>query len=338
MNIPPPPPKGAPQPQQPSDVAIAEKQNAHERRVTLNLIRHAYSCPTQLREVLDYLAQEDWNTKALTKTQNELIFALVDGPLGDRAKSEFHADTSTIIDHRSSDASCKLCGHKHIRWEFQLRNDAGGKDVWTGSTCIVQYGLRVDGEATSEDALARLNAAINAAKKKAYRDDWQKANPDHERHIRVLRDIYDPVVNRRLGGLYGLVKPLWKQRSSAIAPVLKAILKYYDKNKCLTQKRTKQLAEILVPATRMHTEYRGAVAEHDRRETFWKAYATKHDAKLDRYQRTALERAAYDALPTKRDEIQASRDWNKNKVLKIMDICEKQPELFDPVDNSDLPF
>lgn len=217
---------------------------AHVRRVTLNLIRHAFCCPANLRVILDKLANWfEWDLESLSRKEIETIFALVDKDLADRAKDEFEADTSTIVDLVRSHAPeeeqhCKLCGHEHIRWEFDLRNKAGGLTCKTGSVCIEEYGLNVDGEATAEAALAKLRAAISQAKRKAEREDWREEHPDHEADFTFVR-AFEPVLRRGLhyGDWRGL-KPFWRQRAKDVNRPLRAALKFYDRNGFLTELRT----------------------------------------------------------------------------------------------------
>jgi hypothetical protein len=263
--------------------------NAHVRRVTLNIIRKAACCPTDLRPVLDKLANGiDWDIGALSKAEIEAIYAHVDEDLGEQAKEEFQADTSTIIDHRDGDADCKLCGHRHIRWEFLLRNYAGGTDHWTGSTCIETYGINVDGETTAEAALAKLRSAIGEAKRKAEREDWQKAHPNHEDDMARVDAIYAVVRRRLRWEEYKWVRPNWKNRSREQEILCKAILKYYRKHKYLTDKRTEQLygpEGVLTVGTGMCNEIKKGRAEYERKRNYWddlinKAYRKNLDYDL----------------------------------------------------------
>tara|TARA_Y100000034_G_scaffold110577_1_gene142838 strand:+ start:2047 stop:3024 length:978 start_codon:yes stop_codon:yes gene_type:complete len=220
------------------------KAGAHVRRVTLQLLRHAVCCPDDLREIIERLAAADWDMAALSRAEAEAIFGEVGDDLAQTAKCEYAVDTSTIIDHRASDAYCKLCGHKHTRWEFLLRNTReaeGGKDHWTGSTCIVQYGLNVDGEGTAEAALEALNKAINSAKKKANRDDWRAEHPDHEDEMARLQKGLDRADKRVPWGMFRKLRPKYQQRVKAFGTPARAALKYYRANGFLTNHRTAQV-------------------------------------------------------------------------------------------------
>ncbi len=163
---------------------------AHVRRVTLNLIKHSACCPDDLRGTIDKLENLDWQIDALAPIEREYLYATVDGDLADKAKNEFQANTQSLVDHRQSDAQCKLCGHQHIRFEFELVNTAGGTNTMTGSTCIETYGINVDGEGTAAEALRALRGAITKAKRKANCDDWRIEHPQHAVEFSALRAHY----------------------------------------------------------------------------------------------------------------------------------------------------
>lgn len=236
--------------------------NAHIRRITLNLMRHAASCPDDVVVVADKLAEARWDWNVLTKLEAEVIFTYVTGPAAEAALGEFFADTRTIHDitrdrgtadrayiDDDGDTHCPLCGHKHIRWGFVVRNDAGGKDFRCGSSCVIQYGLRVDGEATAEAALKKLNAAIAGMQQKATREDWQEQRPDHEDQMAIVAQAEDIVarcawkhprqlpykVRARMRDAWGgWPDRVWKEW----AKNARAAGKYYRKNAFLTAKRT----------------------------------------------------------------------------------------------------
>lgn len=216
---------------------------AHIRRVTLNLIRHAACCPDDLRVVLNKLADRAlWDMAALTQIEREFIFATVDDDLADRAKDEFDADLETLVDHRHNEAHCVLCGHNPIRWEFTLRNKAGGHDVNTGSTCIETYGINVDGSATSAHALALLREAIRKAKRKAEREDWQAAHEDHEGDADRLRALLATLQqHRKPGWLYRHLKSNWNGRVNKAINQIRGAVRYYEREGFMTPLQTERV-------------------------------------------------------------------------------------------------
>lgn len=241
--------------------------DAHTRRVTLNLVRASTVCPDDLVCIVDSLSDSGWDWGRLSPRDAEAIYGLLTDDLVQAAKAEFAADTRTVIDverHRADahdfidndgDTFCPLCGHKHIRWGFTLRNtvkhDTGcetGDDLLTGSSCVVQYGLRVDAETTAEAALAALNKAIGRLQRAAERDDWRAAHPNHAEDMQLLERAESfvgktwmnqiPVSVRR-----SLPHPWGSYRSDSHkkwASWARAALKYYRSHGYLAETRAEQ--------------------------------------------------------------------------------------------------
>lgn len=250
----------------------------HTRRVTLNLIRHAACCPEELRQVIDKLAVDyDWKLDSLDPSEMEIIFAHVNEELENEARSEFVADTRTAVDHRHEDWDCYLCGHRHIRWEFTIRNTKGGRPVKCGSTCIIEYGLNIDGEGVGESALQRLKDAINLLKRKAAMEDWQKEHPDHENELGKLASMMrwldrhtnpwrQPTADGRVVDLRGHLQPRWRLRCFKMVKAIRAVVKYYRKNRYLTPKKTTdtyRAGGLLDRCKLMADEWRTAIRKHD---------------------------------------------------------------------------
>ncbi len=233
--------------------------NAHVQRVTLNLIRHAHCCPSDLKSAITTLARCGWDMQTMEKEHRDLlalIYALVDADLADKAKAEFQADTRSIVDHWRDDCDCELCGHRHIRWEFTLRNTRGGSEVKTGSTCIIEYGLNVDGEATAELALAKLRKAINAGKKRATQSQWQEANPDHVAMMAKIREglYHDQLPVRPGWPILRHCQSSWVRRVLRLQKAIGPITKYYEANEYLTPKKHEAYDEAIVVLTAMQAE------------------------------------------------------------------------------------
>ena len=239
-------------------IKIGHVAKGHDRRVTLNLLRLSSMCPAELRWSLDKLASLGWDFDALDRLDYERIFGHVTEPLAKSAAAEFEADPSSIIDHRSCDAECKLCGQRHIRFEFLLRNKAGGRDVWTGSDCIIQYGLAVDGGGTAEEALKRLQLAIRNAISKAYRDDWQAAHPDHAERMAECERLVQIASAYLPRKLYAHLQSYYSRHAITAAKKIKAAVKYYRRCGCLTEKRTENVWLALPQVNDLLTEYAAA--------------------------------------------------------------------------------
>lgn len=359
---PPPPPLPAFRAQSvglPMPGAIAD---AHKRRVTLNILRLAACCPEPLREVLERLHRYGYDLMALPRQDRETIYGYVDDDLANKAKDEFAADLQTIIDHRGDEAECKLCGQQHIRFEFLLRNKKGGKDHWTGSVCIVTYGLNIDGYGTGEAALAALRGAIAAAIRKCEMEDWQAKYPAHAivmgrlegfangvwregarsyygAHRDYLRTKYLPDGRRESDLPFGWVKECKKAASKA-----KAILKFYRANGFLTNVRTPQVfgPDGLLLLGESHERKIATLVERDKAvENYWRSVLPLIPA--GSYDRTYIEQAIrglYDPRVegTAKRVAQRYIDEAKRASGTLPEKAEPKPEPAKAETDDDLPI
>jgi hypothetical protein len=121
----------------------------------------------------------------------ETIYAHFDEDFTDEVRNEytFYPSPSNVRVHPAAVAICELCGKgdsketgdnkDHLRIEYKLDNHAGGQDVWCGSTCIVNFGLNVDGAATAEEAERLLSKSMRQALRQFEIAAWRAENPDH---------------------------------------------------------------------------------------------------------------------------------------------------------------
>lgn len=278
--------------------------DAHTRRITLNLIRASTICPDDVALIVDQLADDGWDWSKLSAADAEAIYGLVTEELVEAAKAEFAADTRTAIDldrHRGNapefidddgDTHCPLCGHKHLRWGFTLRNTEKriksaeeGHDLLVGSSCVVQYGLRVDAEQTAEAALAALNAAIARLTRAAECEDWQAEHPDHAAELAIVaraesyvgkewRNNVPYYARQRLPQNWGL---WWSEDHRDFARWAKATVKHYAKNGYLTAPRTAQLYEsgALATAQAIVAQVERALAESPV-FVYWQEWLERH--------------------------------------------------------------
>ena len=168
--------------------------DAHGFRVTLNIISQSTNCPPDLKAVVETLRDDhNWNRHKLSKVEMESIYAHLDSEVCGHALGEWNVESHRMRDwgfpfwrsdhtewwdgeHRAVD--CQLCGHRDNRYEFPLVNLKTGEEIWTGSTCIVKYGVTVDGDACAETALKKLNSMKKKSKTAQTKDAWEKAYPD----------------------------------------------------------------------------------------------------------------------------------------------------------------
>lgn len=227
--------------------------DAHARRVTLNMTLNSTVCPSRLKPVLLKLKIRNWQFDALAKSELELIYGLVNEALCLQVLSEYEVTTGSMRDYGfpwwrgGSDpvwfdgvheVDCRLCGHKHNRYEFLASNTAGGTDIWMGSTCIRKFGLTVDGESTAEAAWSKLSKAMNVSKKAQTRKQWQDDHPDHDAVMNKVAEASDLVDHHTGRSTWNnLPHGMWR-RMKAYSKKMKGAVRYYYKNDYLTNQRT----------------------------------------------------------------------------------------------------
>jgi len=146
----------------------------------------------ELREVLAKVHAVNFDLGRLNDDELELIFARFDDAFTERVKAEFEFlpdDPGSVKVHDTREAICVLCGkgdskdtndnQDHIRFEFLLTNNAGGRDLWVGSTCIINFGLKVRGAETADEAKRLLEQSCRNALKLWKIRQWQMEHPKH---------------------------------------------------------------------------------------------------------------------------------------------------------------
>jgi hypothetical protein len=145
-----------------------------------------------LTAVLARLRVVNFDIARLKPREVEYVFAYFDAKITASITGEFSFSPShgSIRDLKSGGGHCDLCGkgdsrddggnEDKLRYQFLLRNDKGGQDIWVGSSCIWQHGLHVDGAANMEEAKEVLRKSLQDHIRTWKVQDWQLANPDHE--------------------------------------------------------------------------------------------------------------------------------------------------------------
>lgn len=110
----------------------------------------------------------NFDLSAANDSDLEHVFAKLDDEVMARVRREFEfvPTLTSIRNHGACIASCALCGkgdskddgsnRDKLQYDFRLQNIAGGGDLWVGSNCIINFGLKVRGAETSEEARAIL--------------------------------------------------------------------------------------------------------------------------------------------------------------------------------------
>jgi len=233
--------------------------SAHAFRVTLRLLFSSTNCPDDLEAIIEALMENDWDQSTIPAIQLESLYAHLDSGLIAEALSEWNVESHRMRDWgypfwrddhldwwdgECRKVDCKLCGHKNNRYEFPILNEKNGKEIWTGSTCIVKYGVTVDGDACSENALKLLNKMKGKSKAAQTRHEWREAHPSADEAMDVVRKM------ARLAGRKYLDRRVrshlpneYNKRRKGFAIWAKAAVKFYDKKEYLTTQRTEQLFE-----------------------------------------------------------------------------------------------
>lgn len=145
----------------------------------------------KLTQALAAMRKQNFDMERVKPDLVEKIFETFDEDLSDQITREFRfvPKWTNVRNHGQCSAHCDLCGkgdsleerenRDKLRYTFRLQNDAGGEDVWVGSTCITHHGLHVDGARTAEEAERLINKAFNQAKLQWKIEAWRDENPDH---------------------------------------------------------------------------------------------------------------------------------------------------------------
>lgn len=305
------------------------KVDAHSFRVTLNILQHSECCPDDLADVIARLEKGGWNRHNLPADDAEVIYSDVDNDLVVEALKEWDVETARMRDWgypmwqgfapdwwdgHSHSTDCRLCGHRDNRYEFPLVNRKNGREIWTGSTCIVKYGVTVDGDGVAETALKKLRECMGVSKKAQTRDEWQAAHPNHaddmatiEKALPIANRKYLPWEIRRAVDEDGnrILPANFESQRNALGKWGRAATKYYRKNGYLTQQRTDDLyhdaGDNQFVEGQMLARARSIVAlwdkatEHDPREmkkraarNFWSQFKAENPVMND-YQRGRVE-------------------------------------------------
>lgn len=166
-----------------------------------------------LAEAVAEVQQRNYAFDVLDRKTLETVFAAFDDDFTRRVRSEFHFDgkATSVRIHPEALAICELCGkgdskdtgdnRDHLRFEFRLHNTAGGREAWCGATCIVNYGLKVQGAATAEEADRILSQALRQALRAYNIAQWQGQNGDHadmqEQYERLRRSTGEAIQAQR---------------------------------------------------------------------------------------------------------------------------------------------
>jgi len=232
-------------------------------RSTVVLAQHSVALKdvidNDLSRVLKRVERVNFDFAQLEDGDLETLYGYFDDKFMEQVKSEFVfiPHRGAIRDNHDNVAICNLCGkgdskdtddnEDHIRYEFLLTNTVGGTDVWCGSTCIINYGLKVKGAKTSEEAKRLLEKSLREHKRAWLIEEWQAQNGDHAQipnqfqefrrvpyTLRMHGVLYDNFGELQLAGfdmdaLRNGAEDTWKE--------FRAASRFYQRNGFLTDKK-----------------------------------------------------------------------------------------------------
>lgn len=165
------------------------------KRSTIVLALASHELKTQkfapLIKSLEKVRDENFDFDRVPDKHLENVYGFLDNAITEKVLAEFRfiPRIGNVRDLGGCVGVCALCGkgdskdeggnEDHLRYEFKLTNQAGGEDVWTGSTCIVNHHLKVDGAANSEEAKAILTKALRQHIALWKQEAWRAEHGDH---------------------------------------------------------------------------------------------------------------------------------------------------------------
>jgi len=147
---------------------------------------------SHLRPALEALAAVNFDMERLPDETVQVLYAGLDDTFSAKVLAEFSyvPGRGAVRDNGACVAICNLCGkgdsrddganRDHLRYEFRLTNVAGGEPVWTGSTCIINHALKVQGAENAEEARRILEKSFREHLAMWRIEQWQAEHPDHK--------------------------------------------------------------------------------------------------------------------------------------------------------------
>ncbi len=105
-------------------------------------------------------------------------------------RRDFKSGIGSVRDYGSRYGICELCGkgdsrddggnEDKLRYAFKLSNiKPGGRDLWCGSTCIINHALKVEGALTAEHAKSILEKTLREHMALWKVEHWRATHPMH---------------------------------------------------------------------------------------------------------------------------------------------------------------
>lgn len=264
-----------------------------------------------MRSALDAVRAKNYDFELVDGSSLERIYARFDDEFAAKVLSEYRfvPERGSCRDNVDNTGICALCGkgdsrddganEDHIRYEFKLTNDAGGEDVWTGSTCIVNHALKVQGAETSDEARRILERALREHISWWKQEQWRAEHGDHAdipgewQEFRFLpRDVsgyYGASYRRNASGL-AMVRvdvDAVRREVARLYQAFRTAARFYERKTYLTEKKTATWEEaraLLATVRRADTYIRGAAAVQgaDAKFAYWCACAAAVEEEMEK--------------------------------------------------------
>lgn len=190
-------------------------------RTTVVLLMHSSqfrNFTTAEQNAFREIQKLNFDLSAAQGTDLEHTFAKLDDEIMKSVKNEFEfvRGLASIRNHKACIASCALCGKgdskddgtnlDKLQYDFRLTNTSGGDDLWVGSNCIVNFGLKVRGAETSEEARAILERNLRECMTIWRKEAWRNDHPDHAEMEKHFKDLERACMDFKFYGRYGSMK------------------------------------------------------------------------------------------------------------------------------------
>jgi hypothetical protein len=202
----------------------------------------------------------NFDLSASTGTTLEYAFAKLDDDVMARVRDEFEfvKGLTSIRNHKACIATCALCGkgdskddgsnRDKLQYDFRLLNASGGTDLWVGSNCIVNFGLKVRGAETSEEARAILQRNLRECMSLWMKEAWRNDHPDHVEMEKHYKELETAAHDFKYYGRYGSMKHdiealgqsqemIYRRIASLLRPMRNA-LRFYRRADYLTEQKS----------------------------------------------------------------------------------------------------
>lgn len=250
----------------------------------------------------------NFDLSAAGGTSLEYAFAKLDDEVMARARAQYEFvanEPNSIRNHYDRIATCRLCGKgdskddgsnkDKLQYDFRLQNTEGGADLWVGSDCIVNFGLKVRGAETSEEARAILERNLRQCMSLWKKEAWRNEHPDHVELMKHFHALEDATGEFKYYGKYGRRGPdiailgqsqnTIFRRCQALLRCMRGALRFYQRTNYLTPSKTEEWRQTKLWLFSLgwltRTLDTSAQMTYEQREDFLRKARVEREAKIE---------------------------------------------------------